>query len=160
MNTISVDMEQGRVWSECLEQFRREIRNLSSYMTEEETAKRLYSRPFFRKVPTIDLELNAEWKTFDHDNEDDQLYRQRRLARKSLAMDRKIEAKLKTFDQLSMQVEEQLRRGKLDKDKLIELNKKIGEFQINYGHIAAIAVTISALISGLNDLVELVQKLN
>ncbi|MFC7442077.1 hypothetical protein [Laceyella putida] len=119
MNTISVDMEQGRVWSECLEQFRREIRNLSSYMTEEETAKRLYSRPFFRKVPTIDLELNA-----------------------------------------SMQVEEQLRRGKLDKDKLIELNKKIGEFQINYGHIAAIAVTISALISGLNDLVELVQKLN
>jgi hypothetical protein len=71
----------------------------------------------------------------------------------------KARGAIKELEHLSEQVEQQLKHGKIDKDQLVKLNKKLGEFQINYGHIAAVAVTISAMISGLNDLIELIQKL-
>jgi hypothetical protein len=77
----------------------------------------------------------------------------------SVALRPKARGAIKELHHLSEQVEQQLKHGKIDKDQLVKLNKKLGEFQINYGHIAAVAVTISAMISGLNDLIELIQKL-
>lgn len=62
--------------------------------------------------------------------------------------------------QLSEEVKQQLKDGQLQKQTLIALNEKLGQLQINYGNIAAISLTVAGIISGLKDLIDLIQMLD
>jgi hypothetical protein len=42
-------------------------------------------------------------------------------------------------------------------NRLIELNEQLGQLNTRYGHIAALAVAIVAVISGINDLMALIE---
>ncbi|WP_124726875.1 hypothetical protein [Staphylospora marina] len=68
-----------------------------------------------------------------------------------------LRKELKQLRELSEKVNRQLKRGQLEKTTLITLNEKLGYLKINYGNIAAISVAAAGIISGLKDLIELIQ---
>ncbi|WP_142504736.1 hypothetical protein [Melghirimyces algeriensis] len=63
------------------------------------------------------------------------------------------------LSEISMRIKEQAPQGCIEKNLLIQLNQKLGTIEANYGHIAAIAVTLAAILSGLKDCIELIQSI-
>jgi hypothetical protein len=179
LSSITIDLDQGLAWCERLAQFRVELEQISGYIKEEEnrsiecTLKK--DKRMHEPNESVDVVDQLAFHTLNEDCQADEpvqepvffnrrpvkLFKRARMVEhpSSGALQSKARGAIKELHHLSEQVEQQLKHGKIDKDQLIKLNKKLGEFQINYGHIAAVAVTISAMISGLNDLVELIQKL-
>ncbi|WP_284723856.1 hypothetical protein [Laceyella tengchongensis] len=179
MSSITIDLDQGLAWSERLAQFRVELEQISAYIKEEDNRsiecalkkdKRMHEQN-----ESVDVVDQLVFHTLNEDSQADEpvqarvffqnrpvmMFKRARMVEhpSSVALRPKARGAIKELHHLSEQVEQQLKHGKIDKDQLVKLNKKLGEFQINYGHIAAVAVTISAMISGLNDLIELIQKL-
>jgi hypothetical protein len=66
----------------------------------------------------------------------------------------------KTFKDIKEEVHKQLEQKCIDKDRLIELNEQLGQLNNRYGHIATLAVGIAAVISGINDLMALIEMIN
>lgn len=58
------------------------------------------------------------------------------------------------------QAKAQINQGSIEKDLLFKLNVKLANAKANYGHIAAIAVALAAVISGIKDLIELLELMN
>jgi hypothetical protein len=56
---------------------------------------------------------------------------------------------------LADQVKAQVEQGHVEKQLLIEFNKRLGKLQEKYGDILVFSATIAAIISGLKDLIEL-----
>ncbi|PTM58571.1 hypothetical protein [Desmospora activa] len=61
---------------------------------------------------------------------------------------------------LAEQAKAQIKQGSIEKDCLFRLNAKLAMAKANYGHIAAIAVALAAVISGIKDLIELFELMN
>ncbi|MBN2910974.1 hypothetical protein JQC72_15885 [Polycladomyces sp. WAk] len=62
--------------------------------------------------------------------------------------------KIHKLTELSDQLKEQVEQGYVEKQLLIELNKKLGDLQSKYGNILVFSATVAAIISGLKDLIE------
>ncbi|GGE15667.1 hypothetical protein GCM10011571_16640 [Marinithermofilum abyssi] len=176
MESFSIQSAQAAELSKALEDLTEKListENLVRYRNSRYAKGSYYSILFKPKNEAAGMTTKDEAVVKEASPESEIIYPEERIRAKrfkrELSYEEKVYIEELDLNQLKRDVAElqkmkqeiqgDLAKGVIRKDSLIRLNEKLLFLDKNYGQIAAVAVTLAAVISGIKDFIDLIQVL-